>query len=290
MFTSRTAKRRTGFTLIELLVVIAIIAILAAILFPVFAKARAKARQSSGASNQKQIGIGLLSYLQDYDEKFPPLASVTPVNGVNYVQNWAVDYNAGTAAAPILVPGITQSYIKNNQIFQDPSGPRGAAILSYMLNDLVANKSQAALAAVASTVLTCDGSGATGNGASTNTTLLRLSLGHSVGTIIAQGAGAPYGTTAATLPAATQLMEQAKIDDVTRHSDGGNFGFADGHVKWFKVILNTANATAFSSGANTVYFPARANTSGSSVGTAATPREPVPGGDMNGYAATFHLN
>ena len=64
-------KVRKGFTLIELLVVIAIIAILAAILFPVFAKVREKARQSTCASNEKQLGLAMLQYVQDYDEKFP---------------------------------------------------------------------------------------------------------------------------------------------------------------------------------------------------------------------------
>ncbi len=62
---------RRGFTLIELLVVIAIIAILAAILFPVFAKAREKARQASCASNLKQLALGILMYVQDYDEMMP---------------------------------------------------------------------------------------------------------------------------------------------------------------------------------------------------------------------------
>jgi prepilin-type N-terminal cleavage/methylation domain-containing protein/prepilin-type processing-associated H-X9-DG protein len=65
------SARKRGFTLIELLVVIAIIAILAAILFPVFAKAREKARQITCASNLKQLGIACLSYTEDYDEQLP---------------------------------------------------------------------------------------------------------------------------------------------------------------------------------------------------------------------------
>jgi prepilin-type N-terminal cleavage/methylation domain-containing protein len=64
--------RRRGFTLIELLIVIAVIAILAAILFPVFAQARTKARQASDMSNLKQLGMAWLMYAQDHDEKFVP--------------------------------------------------------------------------------------------------------------------------------------------------------------------------------------------------------------------------
>ena len=65
-------RRRRGFTLIELLVVIAIIAILAAILFPVFAKAREAARKTSCSSNLRQLGMAVMQYVQDYDETFPP--------------------------------------------------------------------------------------------------------------------------------------------------------------------------------------------------------------------------
>src|SRR5712675_538712 len=70
-FCEDQTMRRTGFTLIELLVVIAIIAILAAILFPVFAQAREKARAISCLSNSKQVSLGVLMYVQDYDETFP---------------------------------------------------------------------------------------------------------------------------------------------------------------------------------------------------------------------------
>src|ERR1700737_3603245 len=72
MFRSHRAIRSTGFTLIELLVVIAIIAILAAILFPVFAQAREKARTASCLSNLEQSGLAAMMYSQEYDERYPP--------------------------------------------------------------------------------------------------------------------------------------------------------------------------------------------------------------------------
>ena len=102
--------RKSGFTLIELLVVIAIIAILAAILFPVFAKAREKARQTSCLSNLKQLALATLMYAQDYDEKFPQTNF-----WYQYVANPA-DFPGGTHWPCI------QPYIKNMQILACPSG------------------------------------------------------------------------------------------------------------------------------------------------------------------------
>ena len=95
--------RKQGFTLIELLVVIAIIAILAAILFPVFARAREKARQASCTSNLKQIGLALQMYSSDYDGLLP-LANQYP----------------GTDGPPGLVD-VLEPYTKNKQIFRCPS-------------------------------------------------------------------------------------------------------------------------------------------------------------------------
>src|SRR5579862_4815942 len=96
---------RKGFTLIELLVVIAIIAILAAILFPVFASAREKARQISCASNEKQLALATLQYTQDFDEVFPYGNSL-------WSQNWGIDRdNWSGAIAP---------YIKSTGVFACP--------------------------------------------------------------------------------------------------------------------------------------------------------------------------
>src|SRR3569833_2726288 len=93
--------RKFGFTLIELLVVIAIIAILAAILFPVFAQAREKARQISCVSNLKQVGLGVLQYVQDNDEHYPM--------GVDQNWDWQTTW-----------PFVTQPYIKSTDVYRCP--------------------------------------------------------------------------------------------------------------------------------------------------------------------------
>ncbi len=100
----------SGFTLIELLVVIAIIAILAAILFPVFARARENARRSSCQSNLKQIGLGIMQYTQDYDER---MISGRMSDGVNQ-HNWEE---------------LVQPYVKSYQLFKCPSNTKNTTAM-----------------------------------------------------------------------------------------------------------------------------------------------------------------
>lgn len=100
---------KSGFTLIELLVVIAIIAILAAILFPVFGRARENARRSSCQSNLKQIGLGVMQYTQDYDERMVPMYDISG----STTGQFSSDFK--------LWPDFIQPYTKSAQIFVCPS-------------------------------------------------------------------------------------------------------------------------------------------------------------------------
>ena len=125
----RKSRQFKGFTLIELLVVIAIIAILAAILFPVFARARENARRAACQSNLKQIGLGILQYTQDYDERFP----------LNRVDNININ---GTNTSGVPWQYAIQPYVKSVQLFRCPSSSNtgyqnnsgNTIISSYMCN------------------------------------------------------------------------------------------------------------------------------------------------------------
>jgi len=109
---------RRGFTLIELLVVIAIIAILAAILFPVFARAREKARQTSCLSNEKQIALGVMMYAQDYDETLPAY----------------YNFEASVPEGARYWMEVVMPYVKNSQIFVCPSNSNRTLTGSYGCN------------------------------------------------------------------------------------------------------------------------------------------------------------
>ena len=111
--------RRRGFTLIELLVVIAIIAILAAILFPVFARARENARKATCLSNEKQIGLGVMMYAQDFDEKLPPNGSGPAGDGGCCLPSFADP--AVIAAGRIAWIIRVTPYIKNAGVWECPS-------------------------------------------------------------------------------------------------------------------------------------------------------------------------
>lgn len=233
----RTASRRRiyAFTLIELLVVIAIIAILAAILFPVFAQAREKARQTACLSNVKQISLAMLMYSQDYDEVYVA-AGFTPFfswqgpngydNGASYTSNnpyqgckgWpCIGPNGEATFAARLMP-----YIKNYQVWVCPSANNsttngtnwftpnakfsvtdpGQKPISYWYNVSVSAASQAAIDAPAN-------SGVLGE-----TGRVRASYDLNSGRIA-------YART-------------SKWDDFYRpHGGGSNIGFADGHAKWY---------------------------------------------------------
>jgi prepilin-type N-terminal cleavage/methylation domain-containing protein len=127
--------RRNGFTLIELLVVIAIIAILAAMLFPVFARAREQARKSSCSSNLKQVALACRMYVQDYDERYPatkPIilaAGLTGDLGYNQHDTWALEMTTPNASADqggraklqnakATMRQIFAPYVRNDRVFR----------------------------------------------------------------------------------------------------------------------------------------------------------------------------
>ncbi|MCC6446988.1 MAG: DUF1559 domain-containing protein [Armatimonadetes bacterium] len=225
---------RKGFTLIELLVVIAIIAILAAILFPVFAQAREKARAISCLSNTKELGNAIMMYVQDYDEKYP----------------WYYNGNHDAALAAqgdtnswfnAMWFGMIQPYVKNWSIFICPSK---SGNFSYGLNmyhvvgcrGCESTQSLAAIARPANIVLAAETGFAKEYAKKFNLEDRCDSENQSSPGSVMCPRLAPYGQGNGCGPFNTAHMTD-------RHSGGLNLLFCDGHAKWYKFEKMHADAT-----------------------------------------------
>jgi prepilin-type processing-associated H-X9-DG protein len=205
------------------LVVIAIISILAAILFPVFARARENARRASCQSNLKQIALGVFMYAQDYDEKFPK-------DAVN-------DTGPYTDSNPYGWADAMQPYLKSTQIFQCPSETGGPSsdpttqyYSDYWINYNATNQSDASFDAPAVTILLGDG------GSDTAPTQANGLTGSS-----------RYFSVGGGLTCSSSLvMQNGYIPNggSHRHLTGTNVAFADGHVKWEKGVSDTTTQSA----------------------------------------------
>ncbi|MEN6302369.1 MAG: DUF1559 domain-containing protein [Armatimonadia bacterium] len=194
---------RRGFTLIELLVVIAIIAILAAILFPVFAKAREKARQSSCLSNVKQLGLAFQQYAQDYDERLPM-----------YVDS---SYQFTTMAWYVVI----QPYLKNTQVLMCPSVSRAARQTDYgviypRVSWVGGSASLGAIQYPAETACNAETEAQNATGASGSALYLA------------------YSPFTYPIPPGQANANFTGLSYPGRHNDGNNIGFVDGHAKWMK--------------------------------------------------------
>ena len=210
-------KRQAGFTLIELLVVIAIIAILAAILFPVFARAREKARQTSCLSNVKQMGLAILMYVGDYDEMLP----------------WQQESLRWGELGGLGMYGweeVIQPYMKNVQVYQCPSGSQPATT-HYCFN----------VAAMS----TADTSGLIPWSQPRPYKLSKPPDAAQV--VIIFDGGTKDDKWASWYPNETDPTNERQIEDINddpycrlafpgRHNDGSNVAFLDGHAKWWGRI------------------------------------------------------
>jgi prepilin-type N-terminal cleavage/methylation domain-containing protein/prepilin-type processing-associated H-X9-DG protein len=219
----RRSLRESGFTLIELLVVIAIIAILAAILFPVFAQAREKARTASCSSNAKQLGLAVRMYVQDYDERFP-------------FGGWLPNGNIGTWEWQ----NTTAPYIKNRGIFRCPSttdedeqaDPKAWAWnrnpVNYLYNNQLGRDrrpvSDAAVLEVSTNWMLVDGHSDWGGIAGVDWMGRPNTIWLMEDTTFGSAASLVHGW----------LSWQGFTWGLPRHNQGGNICFSDGHVKYAK--------------------------------------------------------
>lgn len=211
---------RTGFTLIELLVVIAIIAILAAILFPVFAKAREKARQTACLSNEKQLGLGVMQYVQDNDEMFPcarRLGSVpySPQDGQTQ-PNWFAAIFPYTKSVAVNVCPSAQPIPAG----QTNAPPTTNSSTSYSYNGLLGTCTDYTFAATSPPPVAMIGAIARPS---------ELMMFEDTGQTWSNSQPFPrYSASRWRDPVHTGLVTQA----LQLHTTGMNMCFVDGHAKW----------------------------------------------------------
>jgi len=228
-------RRSRGFTLIELLVVIAIIAILAAILFPVFAQARDKARGATCLSNQKQIGLAIMQYTQDYDEQFPFANYDVPPPAGNIVWMWLVDPYVKSGVAQQNTQ-LGQSTVRNvwfcpNFFTSYPQGVAGEPERSYVAN---ANVMPACGAGII---------GSTGRPCTVPAplTLAAVQAPAQVVLLVEFRGGRVWSdghdtsNCQAISSPETWPQNQAYCAARGRHAQGANVLLADGHAKWYKA-------------------------------------------------------
>lgn len=225
-------KKFFAFTLIELLVVVAIIAILAAILFPVFARARENARRASCQSNLKQVGLAMVQYAQDYDERMPSLRLNGPANGQRNLWFYLI-YPYTKSTQVLICPSDT-----NNNVFTDtywlPAGTTATRIsygYNYRLGNMNYDTIGVPLAAIqfpSKTVMVTDIGGIPS--AAPATTWAKKPINTTV--------TPPWILLDASVPNVTNT---ASADDahfaapLPRHLETSNVAFADGHVKAMRV-------------------------------------------------------
>lgn len=217
-------SRTHGFTLIELLVVIAIIIILAAILFPVFARARENARRTSCMSNMKQIGLGMMQYTQDYDERYP-LSKIDEqqtnpsMPGSKFVVSSGTECTDGHCVTWM---NLLQPYTKSVQLFVCPStrNNENANFPSYgYSNGLGSGRGQASYDSTLAYAIYPPVS------------LAQIQRPSGIYAIMENN----YSSATAVSPKTQRNFATGNRSErlrVTPHMDGGNVAYADGHVKW----------------------------------------------------------
>jgi prepilin-type N-terminal cleavage/methylation domain-containing protein/prepilin-type processing-associated H-X9-DG protein len=267
-----------AFTLIELLVVIAIIAILAAILFPVFAQARSKARQASGLSNIKQVTLAILMYTQDYDEKFPragwecqtnaddagiPVGARNACGGTNwqnqtfpYVKNRGIYLSPGDSSSPDFDWGADSDFRFNDGNFsilindllshQMPTSATGYASVDNQAH-FSDGLSQAAINSPADCIAVMEGHcGWNKSPATLEPAEAQLATGVNVITTPAAKNSKFFkeqtmSGNATGLIAGTNYGNWKFINKTPFYNGGANVGFTDGHAKWYKTVDTAGN-------------------------------------------------